>query len=230
MQPHALDRRALLAGAGALGCASLLQGRAAAAPLRTPSLAAARSVLRAVCPLIVQQVEGPYYLDLDLLKQDITEGKPGLPVTLIFQVVDAATCAPRPGAVVDVWHNDALGVYSGFLDQGTLGQTFLRGIQVANGDGLVVFQTIYPGWYPTRTTHMHVKVRPDAFTEATTQVYFDDPLSSLVYQLIPPYTAHGPKPTTNPADPFFAPAMKVAWIPNPDHSLSLWAGTILGLP
>lgn len=226
-----LARRELLAGAGALSFATLFPGRAAAGPFAAgpATLAAARPVLRRVCPLAVEQAEGPYYLDLGLLHQDITEGKPGLPLTLIFQVVDAATCAPRPGAVVDVWHDDALGVYSGFADQGTLGQTFLRGIQVSNGDGLVFFQTIYPGWYPLRTAHIHVKVRPDETSEATTQVYFDDALSEAVYHLVAPYAQHGPKPISNAADPYYTPAMKLAWIPNPNGSLSLWAGMILGL-
>ena len=58
------------------------------------TLAAARPVLAGMCPLVVEQIQGPFYLDLDLQKQVITDGKPGLPMTLIFQVVHAATCAP----------------------------------------------------------------------------------------------------------------------------------------
>ena len=79
-----------------------------------------------------------------------------------------------------------------------------------------------------RTAHVHVKVRPDATSEATTQVYFDDALSAAVYHLVAPYTQHGPKPTTNPADPYYNAAMQLAWMPRPG-AFGLWAGMILGL-
>ena len=53
--------------------------------------------------------EGPYYLDLDLVRSDITEGKPGLPLDLRVIIVDAGSCQPIEGAAVDVWHCDAEG-------------------------------------------------------------------------------------------------------------------------
>ncbi|MEM7311055.1 MAG: intradiol ring-cleavage dioxygenase [Planctomycetota bacterium] len=225
-----LPRRNVLAGAGALGLGALFPGAAKASPLTPSSPVAARRLLTGgVCPMVLQQIQGPFYLDLGLIRDDITEGLPGLPVTLIFLVVDKDTCQPIPGAVVDVWQNNALGNYSGFSVKGTLGETWLRGIQIANSDGLVVFQSIYPGWYQGRTTHIHLKVRPDETTEATTQMYFEDWISDLVYQNVPPYTQKGPKDTTNDADGFYQKEMKGTFLPNPDGSLSLWAGTILGV-
>jgi hypothetical protein len=229
-----IPRRELLLGAGAAGLGTLLSRTAVAGPLRAPLYPAAHPATRvlrgaAPCPMVVQQVEGPFYLDLGLVRQDITEGQPGMPMTLIFLVVDKDTCQPVPGAIVDVWHNNALGHYSGFPVKGTTGQTWLRGIQIADGNGIVFFQSVFPGWYPGRTTHIHLKVRPDVTTVATTQMYFDDWLSNLVYQVLPPYTTHGPKDTTNPMDPIYTPAMKGSFLPNPDGSISIWAGMILGV-
>ena len=64
---------------------------------------------------------------------------------------------------------DAAGNYSdisGGAGQGnTVGQKFLRGYQVTDGSGAVEFQTIYPGWYPCRATHIHFKIR--LFTGST---------------------------------------------------------------
>jgi len=66
------------------------------------------------CTLMAEQEEGPYYLDDQVLRRDITEGKPGLPLRLRVALVDARRCNPLPGAALDIWHCDALGVYSGF--------------------------------------------------------------------------------------------------------------------
>ena len=66
------------------------------------------------CTLIAEQEVGPYYIDDEKLRRDITEGKPGVPVKLRVALVDAARCAPLENASLDIWHCDALGVYSGF--------------------------------------------------------------------------------------------------------------------
>ncbi|MGO9262639.1 MAG: hypothetical protein ACLQU1_41120 [Bryobacteraceae bacterium] len=66
------------------------------------------------CTLMAEQEAGPYYLDDQTLRQNITEGKPGLPLKLRIAMVDARRCSPLPSAAVDIWQCDALGVYSGF--------------------------------------------------------------------------------------------------------------------
>ena len=66
------------------------------------------------CALTAEQELGPYYIDDEKLRQDITEGRPGVPVKLRVALVDAARCAPLQNASLDIWHCDALGVYSGF--------------------------------------------------------------------------------------------------------------------
>src|SRR5262245_32257796 len=65
--------------------------------------------------------EGPYYVDVDLVRSDIrsdtttNEVKAGAPLVLTFNVsqVSASNCAPLPGATVEIWHCDAIGQYSG---------------------------------------------------------------------------------------------------------------------
>jgi len=157
------------------------------------------ALFAAMCTLSPTATEGPYYLNLNLLRGDITEGKPGFPTSLALRVVRAADCSPIPNAVVDVWHADHLGVYSGIAQQGTTGLTYMRGVQVTNAGGIVRFQTIFPGWYPGRTTHIHVKVRPTSTTEVTSQLFFGDALANRIY-LLPAYASHGPKNTLNAQD------------------------------
>ncbi|MGN6217361.1 MAG: hypothetical protein ACTHN7_10485 [Solirubrobacterales bacterium] len=110
------------------------------------------------CVLTPEQEEGPFYIDFARVRQDIVEDRPGVPLALSIAVVDSKTCRPIRNAAVDVWHCDALGVYSGEPSEGSVGRTFLRGIQLTDGNGRVEFATIYPGQYPGRTTHIHVKV------------------------------------------------------------------------
>lgn len=147
-----------------------------------------------VCILTPQAVEGPYYFDPDLVRTDITEGRPGIPTKLMLQVIEAATCAPIAGARVDVWHCDATGLYSGYAGQGddrtvsTEGEVFLRGTQMTDGSGIATFDTLYPGWYRGRTTHIHFKVFLDEKTVTMSQIYFPDALSEFIYTNVAPYT------------------------------------------
>ena len=108
-----------------------------------------------------------------------------------------AACTPLPGAQVDVWHCDAGGVYSDA--GGAVGQKFLRGYQVTDANSLVTFTTIYPGWYPGRTAHIHFKIRTDPGAEFTRQMYFDDAISDAVYGLAA-YTGRGKRNTRNTTD------------------------------
>src|SRR5260221_6066802 len=104
------------------------------------------------CVLTPEQEEGPFYIDLAQVRQDIVENRPGVPLALALTVVDSDTCEPIRDAAVDIWHCDALGVYSGEPSEGSEGETYLRGIQLTDGKGLAEFATIYPGQYPGRTT------------------------------------------------------------------------------
>lgn len=150
------------------------------------------------CLRTPEAIEGPYYVDEDLRRRDITDGRPGRPVRLGLMVVDAA-CAPIEGAVVDVWHADAAGAYSGFGAAGP-GTRFLRGAQVADANGIVELRTIYPGWYRGRTVHVHVKVHLEDRTALTTQLVFDDAVTDEVHAAAP-YADRGPRDTRNDDDP-----------------------------
>lgn len=155
------------------------------------------------CTVYPAQTAGPFYLDLDLLRGDVTEAKPGTPLTLRITVQRAADCALLKDVPVDIWHCDAGGIYSGYPGQlgglDTTGQKFLRGTQVTDANGRVEFTTIYPGWYPGRTTHIHFKVHPSKTTEAVSQLYFPEDTSSEVYKS-GAYAAHGQKDTSNNGD------------------------------
>lgn len=164
----------LLAGATAVGGWKVAEEAGAG-----PAAVAAGLV---TCVLAPEQTEGPYYLDDQKIRRDITDGKTGVPLALRLTVVDASTCRPLKGAAVDVWHCDAAGVYSGV--QGDT-RSFLRGIQRTNAKGLALFETIYPGWYPGRTVHVHVKVSLGSNVVHTGQLYFPDSVTDAVYRRTP---------------------------------------------
>ena len=160
--------------------------------------------LAGACVVRPELTEGPFYLDAERLRSDIREDRAGVPLVLTLGVsrATATACEPLPGAVVDVWHADASGDYSGV---GPLrGDTFLRGRQQTDASGQVTFQTVYPGWYPGRTPHVHVKVRSSAESGPahafTSQLFFDDVVSREVYTSVAPYDARGAQGTTNGRD------------------------------
>ncbi len=158
--------------------------------------AAAGLISANVCLLQPQVTEGPFYIDPKLIRSDITDGRPGVPLDLEMQVV-AADCTPLARVRVDVWHCDALGNYSGFAAQGSdatsdaSAQTFLRGTQITDATGLVGFRTIYPGWYRGRTVHIHYKVFTDGRNALTGQIFFPDALSEYLFRNVAPYDARG---------------------------------------
>jgi protocatechuate 3,4-dioxygenase beta subunit len=115
------------------------------------------------CVLTPDAGEGPFYLDPKLVRSDIVSGQPGAPLQLALQVIRAGDCATLPNALVDVWHADALGLYSGYENQSGVGgvstksaaaQQYLRGTQFTSTAGNVQFRTIFPSWYGGRTPHV----------------------------------------------------------------------------
>ncbi|WP_156726212.1 intradiol ring-cleavage dioxygenase [Streptomyces apocyni] len=153
------------------------------------------------CALSPEATEGPFYRDLKLVRRDITEGRPGVPLRLRCTVLDTATCEPLPEASVDIWHADAEGVYSGF-EEGR-GARFLRGVQVTDRAGTATFETIVPGWYTNRTMHIHIKVHVGGDTVHTGQLYFDEELAEAVTGAQPYAQRQDPR-TGNADDSLFA--------------------------
>lgn len=191
-------------GAVVLMGGGLAPGRAVAA-IREPP-----------CIVRPKQMEGPYFIDERLHRSDIrpdpSTGRvtPGIPLTLTLRVMSfrAADCRPLSGAVVDIWHCDAMGFYSDVRDPGfnTKGRKFLRGYQVTDANGEVRFVTIYPGWYPGRTVHIHFKIRTAPLQnrsfDFTSQLYFDDALTDQVHAN-PPYASRNPRTVRNSHDWIF---------------------------
>jgi protocatechuate 3,4-dioxygenase beta subunit len=95
--------------------------------------------------LTPESTVGPYYVTGEFIRSDVTEGQPGLPVHLDLQFIDINTCETIPNMLVDLWQANATGHYSGVYLDGGLNTTFLRGVQVTDHDGVVNFDTIYPG-------------------------------------------------------------------------------------
>lgn len=186
------------------------------------------------CLLTPTQVEGPYFLDTGLMRRDITEGRPGVPLRVRLQLVDVDQgCEPIPDATVEVWHADADGVYSGFnIDQGNLadveGTTFLRGFQTTGRSGHVEFETIYPGWYPTRTIHIHAIALLSDVEQVTTQLYFDQTMSDRIMAEAP-YDSRGPQQTRNEDDLLSAGARADLFFELGDRGDELVASYLLGI-
>ena len=204
LQPPARSRREFLAALAASPFVTLGTG-VFSTPLRAEA-AAAGLIGANACILTPEVTEGPYYIDPKLIRRDITEDRAGVPMQLRVQVV-TADCQPVAGARVDVWHCDAAGNYSGFASQGsdrqvsTRDKTFLRGTQFTEDSGVVTFDTIYPGWYRGRTTHVHYKVFLEENTVLTGQIFFPDALSAYLFQSVPPYNDRaGQRDTMNASD------------------------------
>ena len=153
------------------------------------------------CLLTPEQTEGPYYVANERVRRNITERRPGTPLTLRLTVVDASTCKPIKGASVDIWHCDASGAYSGF-GSGRASRTFMRGIQRTNANGVAIFKTVYPGWYSGRTVHIHVKVHVRGNVVHTGQLYFADSVTDAVYRRSP-YSNRPNRETRNADDSLF---------------------------
>jgi protocatechuate 3,4-dioxygenase beta subunit len=167
---------------GGWGAKELLDAETAEAAGTGPAAVASGLVS---CVLAPEMTEGPYFVEGDKLRRNITEGRPGVPLALRLTVVDVSTCKPIKGAVVDIWHCDAGGVYSSTSVQDTEDLTFLRGIQRTDKNGLAIFKTVYPGWYPGRAVHVHLKVFLGGNTVHTGQLFFPDTLTDVVYRRSP---------------------------------------------
>ena len=168
------------------------------------------TVATPACIVTPAETEGPYFVDERLKRSDITvdpsDGsvRPGTPLTLTLSVAKAGSpCVALAGAQVDLWHCDALGLYSDVPAENSSGRRFLRGYQTTDSGGTVTFSTIYPGWYRGRAVHIHFKIRTFSGSaktfEFTSQVFFDDAISDEVYAQSP-YNTRGSRDTRNAND------------------------------
>jgi len=153
------------------------------------------------CALTPQSYEGPFFLPNQLVRSDIREGRPGVPLTINFIIRDP-DCKVVKNVELHLWHADAFGEYSAYSGYYPLGDpnakkihfphseptetaTFLRGIQPTDADGKAKFTTIYPGWYSGRALHLHFKVTDNGRERYSGEIYFPDDLSNQVFQTKP---------------------------------------------
>lgn len=163
-----------------------------------------------------EQDEGPYHRDEQPVRRDVAEDREGIALQLGIGLADGAG-RPQRDSAVEIWQCDALGRYSGFpppdpavaatADTAPRGeyvpdQTFLRGRQPADSAGMVEFRTIYPGWYPGRTVHIHLMVHCGGRV-LTSQLYFPEAVTDQVFAL-EPYSRRPGRDTTNETDSIFA--------------------------
>lgn len=201
-------RRVVVAGSAAAAVAGLGVAGAAFADTTTSDATTADASADAsssACYTLTEEVtEGPYSLEGALVRKDISEGKPGIPIEYTFSVVDTANdCAPLADALVELWHCDHLGEYSGFVGGNghteTDDGTFLRGGQVTNSRGRVTIKSIWPGHYVSRAVHVHLRVHVGVTLADGTysggtichtgQLFFDPDLNATI-QSLAPYSAN----------------------------------------
>ena len=207
-----MNRRNLLKSLGLIGLGSISPLPKAIANINT--LTKKGIMNSAGCWLTPETTGGPFYFNANLVRQDIRTDTntqafyDGLHLNMTFTIIDV-NCNPIPNILVDIWHCDKDGRYSGYPNQpggiNTSGLNFLRGIQLTDSNGQCTFITSYPGWYPGRATHIHFKVRLDSSTYVTSQFAFPNSINDAVYAT-PLYSGRGLNPTSNEEDFIFGSA------------------------
>lgn len=168
-----------------------------------------------------------------MVRHDLRETQKGIDFYFDIGVIDIETCEPLSGVALSIWNCNATGSYASFTgidpdtselldgwtkraDGTTDDETFLRGIQVTDDNGMIEFLTKFPGYYITRTTHIHVTAQTnitDGIGFSTSEVqhvgqlFFEEDILSQVYALSP-YVEHTAtlNRTTNSEDRLFTSA------------------------
>ena len=157
----------------AIGSGAFLSGKDYGNPFQ--------SSLGSSCAAYKDSTKGPCHSNT-YLRKDVTDGLIGLPTRFEFLVVDGS-CKPVPNAIVEIWYASPAGTYSKaaeVIDSGVgyggsgadlnasfctgnnaeaLASKWLRGFQVSGADGRLTIDGIFPGWYASRTTHVHFIVK-----------------------------------------------------------------------
>ncbi|KAI1392635.1 aromatic compound dioxygenase [Hypoxylon trugodes] len=180
--------------------------------------------------LVPEVTIGPYWVAGELIRVDVTEKQAGVPVHLDLQFIDTNTCGAIPNMLIDIWHCNATGVYSGIASGGGLNSTHGRGIQITDDDGFVQFDTVFPGHYFGRTPHIHVMSTENAtvlpnktyLTNGKTnhigQLFFDQSLITEVEKL-EPYSTNTQPLTLNSQDGIDAQTSTAEYDPFADYVL-----------
>jgi protocatechuate 3,4-dioxygenase beta subunit len=173
------------------------------------------------CAMIQDSFEGPFFYCTNPQSPEISKGKPGVALVVALRAMDATGCQPLANAVIDIWHCDASGLYSGY----TLGQdepiATARHAQPDNGDrscrgtlrtdkdGIAEFRSIYPGYYVTRATHIHFKAHVGDRAYLTNQAYLPEEINEATYRLAPYNAPRKAKRILNTGESWSIPTMKI---------------------
>jgi protocatechuate 3,4-dioxygenase beta subunit len=215
MDDTTTSRRGFLA-ASALGAAGVAVGtarmtRAAAEPAaRADAQSASARAAGSTCLRLSPTEEvGPFYVAYDRVRENVRAGQAGIALRLHVRVINVSTCRPIRGAALDIWQANARGTYSDEAQEDTVGQTWLRGVQLTDSSGRVTFRTIMPGWYEGRVNHIHAKVRVKGtvknhrYTGGTTahigQMFFPQAINNTCAK-VSPYTSNTNDRITNAED------------------------------
>ncbi|KAK9772182.1 putative Intradiol ring-cleavage dioxygenase [Seiridium cardinale] len=196
------------------------------------------------CVLTPEVTQGPYYVGGEYIRRDVTEDQVGVDTVVDYQIIDVDTCEPVPSVYLEMWHCNSTGVYSGVVassngdssDETNLDKTFLRGIQKSDSDGVVQFETIFPGHYTSRANHIHLMVHTNAtlYCNGTLgntvsashvgQAFFDQDLISAV-ELTAPYSTNTQDLTTNDDDSILSSETETEGV-DPVHEYTLLGDSV----
>lgn len=176
----------------------------------------------ASCVLAPEVTQGPYFVDGEYVRSNITEDQEGVYTYVDVELIDVSTCEPVSDIYIDFWHCNATGVYAGVVASGNgnsddatnVNKTFLRGIQATNDEGYAQFETVFPGHYTSRANHIHIIAHGNGtlFDNGTFkadsdhhvgQFFFDQDLISVV-EATSPYSTNTQELTTNANDSIMA--------------------------
>lgn len=167
--------------------------------------------LESACRLICSTTIGPCHT-ASPERVDISDGWDGIPLRMALRVVDEA-CRPVPDAIVEIWHTNYTGGYSGDImrmcnnDPDDRGRQFFRGYQRTDARGVAAFDSCYPGWYRGRAVHVHVRVQIGDYqaddrapSSVVTQLLFSDELNGRIFEEHALYQRFGQPDTTLETD------------------------------
>ncbi len=154
------------------------------------------------CTLICQTTIGPCHTTSPL-RADVSDGLDGIPMRFSLRVLDEA-CQPLSNVIVEIWHTNHFGIYSGNINTmcnsaaADRAAMYFRGYQRTDASGIVNFNTCFPGWYSSRAVHIHVRVQTgeyaasdSAAAQVITQIVFSDELIREIFSQVSLYAAHG---------------------------------------
>ncbi|KEP49609.1 dioxygenase [Rhizoctonia solani 123E] len=89
------------------------------------------------CILTPEVTQGPYHILGEMVRQNITEGQAGVPLTVEVDFIDIETCEAVPNLWVDAWHCNSTGYYSGYVS--------MTGAALSGGESATSTQDAYSG-------------------------------------------------------------------------------------